>query len=688
MIPEYPTFGSFVRWRDEPPLPLKYSYPIEMPSSEIQMHMIDLFFETKYKITPMIPKRLFYEQLRIKGPIITPLLLNSIYCIVSGYSIIPDVPKPSVFYNRAKKLLDDFLDTPRVSTVAALCLLALYEPLPTKSRNMPDQHCRSWIYSGMAFRMCLELGLNIDTPHSRTNISIEGVEFCRRVFWSCYCLDKMQSAEWERLWSIPSSLAKTALPRFLPGDDEEEQWIVLAYEQKIRLAIIGEEGLQIRASFSIRHDVSDNRFFEQVEQYRQKIFNWRSNLKSPELWGLGHCETIEQVINEPKKTTIISYLNIVYYFMLVETFFCIPRVHHKKSLEQRIYASQLTKSVDILCEDPSLVIRYEFLAHATICAIRVHSLYLNDPDPEVSRQSWGFFNQCVKILRKFQKHAIIPECSAVLAHLPVICEYSKEANNSSSHSSVNSTSSTTLYTDSSQNLSDINYDSNTNSFNGETSIHQQSLQQETLYNSRLIDPYRTEIPPVPSFDYLDSMLDSSPYNGLVAFGSTIGVDFADRRQLWNYALQDVLNEQKYDINSTASTPDDTGMSQQTPFSSNGDWTSPRVSNFTWPSPIQQQTRHSPQQQLQIRSPPTVPTNHPMHQHMNQRQDQTYNISSSSHQDLNSLLCNPYPNTNMHNGYVPQQQLNRQPGTILPLPQTYTGMSNNINSLSQHAYYPN
>lgn len=688
----YPTFGNLVRWRDEPPLPQKYAYPIEMPSSEIQMHLIDLFFKTKYKVAPMIPKRLFYEQLRTKGPVITPLLLNSIYCIVSGLSTLPDVPKPIVFYNRAKRLLDDFLDTPRVSTVAALCLLALYEPLPAKSKqSMSDQHCRSWMYSGMAFRMCLELGLNLDTPHTHSNISLEGAEFCRRVFWSCYCLDKMQSTEWERLWSINSSLVRTSLPQCLPGDDEEEQWIIMVYKQKIRLAIIGEEGLQIRASFSIRQDVPDSRLFEQVEQYRQKIFQWRANLESPELWGLAQCDTVEQVINEPKKSSIISYLNTVYYFMLVETFFCVPKSFHRKSLDQRIYASLLTKSVDVLCDDPCLVIRYEFLSHAIICAIRVHSLYLNDPDPEISRQSWGFFNQCVRILRNIQKQAVIPECSAVLAHLPVICESSREVNHSS-RSSVHSSSSTTLYTDNSQSLSDTNYDTQF-SHSESTVMHSSPLQQEPYNQNRSIDPYQTDlIPTVPHYDYLDNMLDLPPYNSLAAIGTTIGVDFADRRQLWNYALQDV-SEQKYDLNSTVSTPDDTGITQQPSYASSAGWASPtRVCGFTWPSsPVQQQQQQQQQNinrlspnTLQLRSPPIVPTNHPI---MNSRQDQPYHISTSSSQaDLNSILSNSYPNPSMqHHNYVPQQ-VNRQP--ILPLPFAYPGMPNTIHSLSQNVYYPN
>lgn len=716
---EYPAFGTFVRWRDEPPLPSKYTSPIGMPSSDIQMHMIDLFFETRYKVAPMIPKRLFYEQLRIKGPLITPLLLNSIYCVVSGYSTLPDVPKPAVFYNRAKKLVDDFLDTPRISTVAALCLLALYEPVPTKSKNMPDQHCRSWMYSGMASRMCLELGLNIDTPRSRANKSPEEIEFSRRVFWSCYCLDKTQSVEWERLWSIPSSLARTAFPQVLPGDDDEERWIVMVYEEKIRLAIIGEEGLQIRASFSIRDDISEEKFHDQLEGHRSNLLKWRDNLKSPELWGLAHCDTIEQVINEPKKSPVMSYLHIIYYFMLVDSMFCLPDAY-QRSLEHRIYASQLTKSIDVICDEPAMVIRYELLAHATIAALRVHARYINDSDSEVSSQSWSFFHLCVKILRRFQKHAIIPECSAVLTHLPALCQQHSRPPPSTNYNSSMIQAlapSATGPQGFSETENVYSQEKNINQVCQQQQVqqqHQMPLQEQALYNHRAIDPYRNDISSVPTYGYqsLDSLaVPGAPYSSLTAFGCTIGVDFSNRRQLWEYALQDVLNEpQQYDISSSATTPESTS----TPLTYNNDWssTSPRTtSEFIWPAaeavhsppPMQSNTEQlqPPSQLPQMISSPLQQDQqhieHQQYQHQQFQQSQppyTINSSSSPHphqnqQNLDSMyaIYSQSINTNNHS-YAQQQQPHHQ----IPSQFSYQNMQNNINNCGNlpppHVYYPN
>lgn len=643
-IAEYPNFSSsFARhWRNQsPPLPRKYSHSIEMPSSEIQLHLIDLFFETKYKIAPIIPKKLFYEQLRTKGPIITPFLLNSIYCLVSAHATIPDVPKPNVFYNRAKKLLDDFLDTPRVSTVAALCLLALYEPLPTESKSMSNQHCRSWIYGGMAFRMCLGLGLNLDTTHAPANSSIEDIQLCRRVFWSCYCLDKMQSARCESSWSIPSSLIKTTFPQVLPGDDENEKQIILAFEQRILLALICEEGLQIRASFAIRGEIFDSKFYDQLEQYKLKIFSWRNNLKSPGLWGFNFCQTIEQVLNQPKFSPIVSYVHVIYYYMLTELFFCLPE-GHEKSLEQRIYAAQLTRSISNACKDPAVVIHYEFLAHAAIGAIRVHSYYLNDSDPDISRQSHYLFKQSIQILQTFQKYAVIPEISAVLTHLPVIYQQSNPDPDISSSSPSSQNDNTCI--DSPQIFSDLNYKGDHDVC---TTQPLQQFQQLPLaqFEQISIDSYGNNIMPCLQYQNRDTLSVSSSRQSLHEVGYSLSVDFSDPiKQLWDSTFQGVSN----DIGSAVSTPDETGVPQTVcSFSSHSDWNSSMPTDVTYCAQNDQHLHSSGS------PPPAI--------HM-QQQQQNYNIPHLPQHDINSFLCGQFSDRNHH---VP----------IPPLLQTYSNLSN-------------
>ncbi|KAI8882589.1 hypothetical protein K501DRAFT_142022, partial [Backusella circina FSU 941] len=362
------TFGSFVKWTEEPLLPRNYSCPIEMPPSKLQMKLIDLFFKYRYPITPCIPKRYFYEQLRKKGPFITPLLLNAMYCMVCSCSPDSGLPKASIFYNRAKNLVDDFLDTPRLSTVVALGFMSLYEPVPTKD-SAENQNCRSWIHSGMAYRMCLELGINIDSEHTRGNLPPEEVELRRRIFWYCYCLDKIQSAEWERAWILPASMARVCLPQTIPGDDEEEKLIVNYYYEKVKLTLLVEYGIQIRAKLAIDKTGMLSSAYEMLEDFYSKVIAWRDNFVGLPKQGIEHCVSVAQVMNLPPDRPNLSHLFVLFYTVLIDILFWLPetpvRLH-----EQRIYSSQLIRCIKNLCDATGVIARYEFLAHALISAIR------------------------------------------------------------------------------------------------------------------------------------------------------------------------------------------------------------------------------------------------------------------------------------------------------------------------------
>ncbi|KAI9478255.1 MAG: fungal-specific transcription factor domain-containing protein [Benjaminiella poitrasii] len=702
------SFGSFVCWHDEPPLPHKYSSPVEMPSNEVQMHMIDLFFQTRYKITPFIPKRLFYEQLRIKGPLITPLLLNAIYCVVSSFTTIKDVPKAAVFFNRAKKLIDDFLDVPRVSTVAALCLLSLYEPIPTKSKSTIDQHCRSWIYSGIAFRMCLELGLNMDTPRSRNRLSEESIELRRRVFWACYCLDKLQSIEWERLWSIPSSLAKCQLPRGTLDDDEEEQWVLLAFQQTIKLCQLAEEGLQIRASFSFRDDIGYEKFLEETDQYVQKILHWQDSLPSQDIWNFKQREAVDDMINTPRIPPTLCYVSMIYYFLLTDALSCLPDTE-QNAKKCRTYAAQLTICAETICDNPSMVLRYEFITHATIAAIRVHSRYLDDKDPETARQSSILFNQCTRILQKIQKHAIIPQGAVVLRKISDLWQRSQNTQQpSSSPASMDAAAESIklLSVNTSMNppIADspvVPSSANVTTFNNvlyrnqqleaNENMHQPSPSgQSELSPGHVVDPYRTDIP-INNFNYQnsDGILVSTPYNNLVAFGSTVNIDFTDRKQLWEYALQGA-NQQNYDNKGSlpASPKDAISHSIATSNGRSSDWMSPNGTEFNWPNPIASQQR---QQQQSSHTPPLSSQQQPQ-----QRQILSHQYSMTSPQQppgLNSVIAHSYLSNygGPHPTPLPPNPIrsNNQSMNQQQQPNVSTDLSfgtNPADSIPQHAYF--
>ncbi|KAI8635952.1 fungal-specific transcription factor domain-containing protein [Parasitella parasitica] len=172
--------------------------PLELPPKDLSEHLIRLYFKHFYPFLPLFYKRQLFST--IDHPTIepvAPLLLNAIYAVASRIS--PDVRVRSnpaspdtagdIFFERAEKLLDESYDTPSISTVQALLLLASHQHGAMKS-------ARAWLYSGMAFRMAQDLGLHRNCDH--WNIPADECERRKRVFWCCYVVDRLASAMYGR----------------------------------------------------------------------------------------------------------------------------------------------------------------------------------------------------------------------------------------------------------------------------------------------------------------------------------------------------------------------------------------------------------------------------------------------------------------------------------------------------------
>jgi hypothetical protein len=127
--------------------------PLELPPKDLSEHLIVLYFNHFYPFLPLFYKRQLFSTVDHPNPAmapISPLLLNAIYAVASRIS--PDVRVRSdpaspdtagdVYFERAEMLLDDSYDTPSISTVQALLLLAGHQHGRMKS-------ARAWLYSGM-----------------------------------------------------------------------------------------------------------------------------------------------------------------------------------------------------------------------------------------------------------------------------------------------------------------------------------------------------------------------------------------------------------------------------------------------------------------------------------------------------------------------------------------------------------
>jgi hypothetical protein len=90
---------------------------------------------------------------------------------------------PERFYQAALEQLDTVLQAADIAAVQTLLLHAIYCLRAPRGLS-------AWTNVGLATRICVSLGLHRKTPKSKPSLANE---VKKRVFWSCYCLDRQVS---------------------------------------------------------------------------------------------------------------------------------------------------------------------------------------------------------------------------------------------------------------------------------------------------------------------------------------------------------------------------------------------------------------------------------------------------------------------------------------------------------------
>jgi hypothetical protein len=129
--------------------------------------------------------------------------------------------KGDAFFAEAKRLImeDDSFEKPRLTTVQALALMSVREA-------GCGREAKGWVYSGMSFRMALDMGLNLDSSAGAgEKMDPKEIDARRITFWGCFLFDKCWSNYLGRLPQLPTNVA--AVPKFGVWPDEEaEEWRV------------------------------------------------------------------------------------------------------------------------------------------------------------------------------------------------------------------------------------------------------------------------------------------------------------------------------------------------------------------------------------------------------------------------------------------------------------------------------
>ncbi|KAJ5378515.1 fungal-specific transcription factor domain-containing protein [Penicillium cosmopolitanum] len=193
--------------------------------SRVAMRLLSLYWDRQLDVGAVVYRPTFMRDMACHGPYFSKLLLNAIYFTASKYCSHEEVFDDRTealtagrrFRRRAMELIGDHITKSEIPTVQALLLLshALF--------NWCDEKSLSWLYSGMAINMIIDLGLH--TGHKTDprvgKLAPEDIEARQRVFWGAYSIDKFLSLYQGRCIRLCD--ADTSLyPRFLDEFEEYE----------------------------------------------------------------------------------------------------------------------------------------------------------------------------------------------------------------------------------------------------------------------------------------------------------------------------------------------------------------------------------------------------------------------------------------------------------------------------------
>ncbi|KAL4887466.1 fungal-specific transcription factor domain-containing protein [Aspergillus karnatakaensis] len=188
-------------------------------------HLLTMYFTWHYPFFTTLPKELFYRDY-VRG---TPsqycssLLVNTMLALGCHFSSLPGAREDSGnsatagdhFFKEAKRLIleNDELVNSKLCTVQALALMSVREA-------GCGREGKGWVYSGMSFRMALDLGLNLETSTLVTrDLSEEEIDARRITFWGCFLVDKCWSNYLGRQPQFTSANTNAANVDILPNEE-------------------------------------------------------------------------------------------------------------------------------------------------------------------------------------------------------------------------------------------------------------------------------------------------------------------------------------------------------------------------------------------------------------------------------------------------------------------------------------
>ncbi|KAE8372642.1 C6 transcription factor [Aspergillus bertholletiae] len=194
---------------------------------QLLSHLMTMYFTWHYPFFTTLSKDLFYRDYvrGVSGQYCSSLLVNAMLALGCHFSswdgTREDPQNPATagdhFFKEAKRLVlenDEHVNA-KLCTVQALALMSVREA-------GCGREGKGWVYSGMSFRMALDLGLNFDsTSLGARNLGEEEVDARRITFWGCFLIDKCWSNYLGRLPQLAATSVSVPKIDILPNEEAE-----------------------------------------------------------------------------------------------------------------------------------------------------------------------------------------------------------------------------------------------------------------------------------------------------------------------------------------------------------------------------------------------------------------------------------------------------------------------------------
>ncbi|ORZ15352.1 fungal-specific transcription factor domain-domain-containing protein, partial [Absidia repens] len=420
-------------------------------SFNIQHNLISLYYRHRHQLLPLLPKSTLHVMLSRPSPeaSVSLLLLNIIYAHAAQTSST-SFADADRYANTAKSMLDDYMDTPHLSTIIALILLSLYDSNGQGYTASPYQVS---IYSAMAIRMCFDLKLhnnrateNVDDDNDGGMIKMIAA-LKLRVLWCCFCLDKWTNMGTGRPWLIHSvdigdkMELNESLVLIMEGLelDRDEQAALEGLIASIQLAQLGEQLLHQPSSSTLTSINAAIQADQQLLSFLHQLpasLQW-TPLPTPDSLSSPTSSLYQPIPSHPPHNAIVSHIHLIFNYLHLELL-TRPLLGMTTSIQQlenhqnkvkmdqvslllhrcATVATNLTQLGCALTDQTGFILCYRLVAQALMLSVRVHLIKCygviiqpslgTDYHQRPSKHARLMFQRSLRSLRGLVQHRVIP----------------------------------------------------------------------------------------------------------------------------------------------------------------------------------------------------------------------------------------------------------------------------------------